>query len=97
MDMKLFASTFAAIFLAELGDKTQLAVLTLSSQTSARWTIFLASALALAATSALGVLGGDLVAKLASPLLLKRLAGGAFILMGAWFLWTAQEAAVFRR
>jgi putative Ca2+/H+ antiporter (TMEM165/GDT1 family) len=91
MDLKLFASTFALVFLAELGDKTQLAVLTLSggSSGSGRWMIFLGSALALAATSAIGVLGGDLVARVVSPIWIKRIAGIGFVVMGAWFVWTA--------
>jgi putative Ca2+/H+ antiporter (TMEM165/GDT1 family) len=91
MDLKLFASTFALVFLAELGDKTQLAVLTLSggSTGSGRWMIFAGSALALAATSAIGVLGGDLVARVVSPIWIKRIAGIGFVVMGAWFVWTA--------
>jgi putative Ca2+/H+ antiporter (TMEM165/GDT1 family) len=89
MDLKLFASTFALVFVAELGDKTQLAVLSLSAGSSSRWTIFLGSALALAATSAIGVLGGDIVARFVSPIWLKRVAGAAFVVLGAWFVWTA--------
>ena len=91
MDLKLFASTFALVFLAELGDKTQLAVLTLSggSSGSARWMIFAGSALALCATSAIGVLGGDLVARVVSPVWIKRVAGIGFVVMGAWFVWTS--------
>jgi putative Ca2+/H+ antiporter (TMEM165/GDT1 family) len=91
MDLKLFASTFALVFLAELGDKTQLAVLSISggSTGSARWMIFAGSALALAATSAIGVLGGDLIARVVSPAWIKRIAGIAFVVMGAWFVWSA--------
>jgi putative Ca2+/H+ antiporter (TMEM165/GDT1 family) len=94
MDLKIFASTFTLVFLAELGDKTQLAVLTLSggSSGSARWMIFAGSALALAATSAIGVLGGDLVARLVSPIWIKRVAGVGFLLMGAWFVWSAGKS-----
>ncbi len=91
MDWKLLASTFSLVFLAELGDKTQLAVLTLSAQSNgvARWMIFFGSALALMATSAIGVLGGDVVARFVSPIWMKRVAGVAFVVMGAWFVWTA--------
>ena len=88
MEMKLFWSTFLAIFLAELGDKTQLAVLAISteSQRDVRWTVFAASALALAATSAIAVFGGDVVSRYVSPVWLKRIAGGMFVVMGIWFI-----------
>jgi putative Ca2+/H+ antiporter (TMEM165/GDT1 family) len=86
MDWKLFLSTFAAIFVAELGDKTQLATLSLSAGGHSRWTIFAGAALALVATSALGVLGGELVAKYVSPIWIRRIAGVVFIVMGLQFL-----------
>jgi putative Ca2+/H+ antiporter (TMEM165/GDT1 family) len=88
MDMKLFFSTFAAIFLAELGDKTQLAVLAIASesQRGVRLVVFLASALALTATSAVAVFGGDLISRYVSPVWLKRVAGAMFLVMGAIFL-----------
>lgn len=86
MDWKLFASTFAAIFIAELGDKTQLATLTLSASGQSRWTVFLGSALALVATSALASLAGEAIARLVSPVWLRRIAGVAFLVMGALFL-----------
>ena len=86
MDWKLLLSTFGAIFVAELGDKTQLATLSLSSGSSSRWTIFAGAALALVCTSALGVLGGDIVARFVSPVWIRRLAGVLFIAMGLQYL-----------
>ena len=86
MDWKLFASTFGAIFIAELGDKTQLATLSLATGGKSLWVIFAASALALVATSAIAVLGGDIVARYISPVWLRRVAGVAFLLLGATFL-----------
>ena len=86
MDYRLFASTFAAIFLAELGDKTQLATLALASGEKSRWTVFAGAALALVATSALAVLGGDLVTRWVSPIWLKRIAGGVFVVLGVLLL-----------
>ena len=62
MDWKLFASTFAAISLAELGDKTQLATLSLAAGGSSRWVVFGGAALALIATSAMAVLAGETLA-----------------------------------
>jgi len=86
MDWKLFASTFAAIFVAELGDKTQLAGLTLAAGSTSKWTVFLGSALALVATSAIAVLGGEAISQFVSPLWLRRIAGVVFVAMGVWFL-----------
>lgn len=87
MDLKLFAASFVAIFLAELGDKTQLATLSLSAAGGgSRWTVFFASALALVTASALAVLGGELVGKYVSPLLITRAAGGLFIVLGVAML-----------
>ncbi len=86
MDWKLLATTFAAIFVAELGDKTQLATLSLSAGGQSRWMIFAGAALALVSTSALGVVGGEAVSRFVSPVWLRRVAGVAFILMGAQFL-----------
>ena len=86
MDIKLFASTFAAIFIAELGDKTQLATLSLAAGGKSRWIVFAASALALVTTSAIAVLGGEAVTRVVPPLWIKRIAGGVFLVMGALFL-----------
>jgi len=85
MDWKLFASTFAAIFIAEMGDKTQLATLSLSA-TGSRWVVFAASASALVATSLVAVLAGDVVARYIPPIWIKRAAGGLFVAMGLLFL-----------
>jgi putative Ca2+/H+ antiporter (TMEM165/GDT1 family) len=86
MDWKLFLTTFMAIFLAELGDKTQLATLSLSAGSTSRATVFAASACALICTSALAVLGGDLVARYVPPIWIQRGAGALFIVLGAVFL-----------
>lgn len=91
MDWKLFASTFAAIFLAEIGDKTQLATLSLASGGSSRWAVFLGAALALVATSAVAVLAGEAVSRVLPPEWLRRAAGVCFLLLGAYFLFTGPE------
>lgn len=89
MDWSLFVSTFLAVFLAELGDKTQVATLTLAAGNQAPWTVFLASGTALLATSALAVLGAGFVTRYVSPLLLARVAGAVLVIMGLWTLWSA--------
>jgi putative Ca2+/H+ antiporter (TMEM165/GDT1 family) len=86
MDWKLFASTFAAIFVAELGDKTQLAALSLSAGSKSKWAVFAGSALALVATSAIAVGAGEAVSRYVSPLWLRRIAGAVFVAMGIFFL-----------
>jgi putative Ca2+/H+ antiporter (TMEM165/GDT1 family) len=85
MDWKLFASTFAAIFLAEMGDKTQLATLSLSAGGS-RWVVFAASASALVATSAIAVVAGEAVSRAVPAAWMRRGAGVLFLVLGALFL-----------
>ena len=86
MDLKLFASTFVAIFVAELGDKTQLAALSLSAGSSSKWSVFFGSALALVATSAIAVTAGDAISRFVPAPMLHRIAGVMFIAMGVLFL-----------
>jgi Ca2+/H+ antiporter, TMEM165/GDT1 family len=85
MDWKLFAATFTSIFLAEMGDKTQLATMSLAAGAS-RLTVFAAAATALVATSAIAVLVGEELTRLVPVAWLKRGAGVLFVLMGAHFL-----------
>lgn len=85
MDYKLFATVFATVFMAELGDKTQLATLLFSAdRPAARWVVFAASASALVLAAAIGVLAGGAITKVVDPKTLQKLAGVAFILIGAW-------------
>jgi Ca2+/H+ antiporter, TMEM165/GDT1 family len=86
MDWKLFASTFVAIFVAELGDKTQLATLSLSAGSSSRWVVFAGAALALVATSAIAVVAGEAITRVVPAEWLRRGAGVVFIILGALYL-----------
>ena len=87
MDLKLFATVFSTIFLAELGDKTQLATLLFASDAShPKVTVFAASAAALVLSSALGVLAGSLLAEYVSPRVVRWVAGIGFIAVGIWVL-----------
>jgi Ca2+/H+ antiporter, TMEM165/GDT1 family len=90
MDWKLFASTFAAIFLAEMGDKTQLATLSLAASSS-RWLVFAASASALVAASAIAVVAGEFVAEYVPPIWIKRTAGVVFLALGALYLFSRAD------
>jgi len=83
-----FFSIFAAVFLAELGDKTQLATMLFAAEgSSGKLWVFLAASLALVASSALAVLAGGLIGQWVSPRALKIAAGTGFILIGIWTLW----------
>ncbi|MAG32944.1 MAG: hypothetical protein CL908_18870 [Deltaproteobacteria bacterium] len=87
MDLKLFATVFTTIFVAELGDKTQLATLLYASDAShPRMTVFAASAAALVVTSGIGVLAGSVVAEYVNPKVVRWLAGLGFIAVGVWML-----------
>ncbi|NIA19266.1 MAG: TMEM165/GDT1 family protein [Xanthomonadaceae bacterium] len=85
MNGKVFLTVFGTVFLAELGDKTQLATMLFAAdrQTS-RITVFTAASLALICTSALGVLAGSLLSRYVEVRELAILAGIAFIAIGLW-------------
>ena len=86
MDWKLLVSTFTSIFIAEIGDKTQLATMSLAAGGHSKLSVFVGAALALCATSALGVLVGEGVSRLVPPVWLRRIAGAVFIVLGVLFL-----------
>lgn len=90
MDLKVLATVFSTVFLAELGDKTQLATMVFASDKDvSKWTVFAGSALALVTTSALGVVAGSVLSRWVQPKHLEIAAGLAFIVLGAWTLWKA--------
>ena len=81
-DWRAFGATFSLLFLAELGDKTQLAVLGLASKQPNAWVAFTGGAAALTAVTAIGVLGGEKLCQLIPEQLLLRISAGAFVVMG---------------
>ena len=88
MDWKLALTVFATVFLAELGDKTQLATLLFATDKEvSKWTVFLGASLALVATSAIGVLAGSWISDHISAKTLHYIAGAGFIIIGVWTLW----------
>ena len=90
MDIRLAVTVFGAVFLAELGDKTQLATLLFSAKSPDRLvTVFVGASLALVVTSAIGVLAGGLVAQYVNPRLLSYTAGVGFVAIGIWTIWQA--------
>lgn len=83
----VFCSTFVTIFLAELGDKTQVTTLLMSAESQSPWMVFTGAALALVTTSLLGVLVGRWLANRLSPKSLETAAGAALLLVSVSLLW----------
>jgi Ca2+/H+ antiporter, TMEM165/GDT1 family len=81
-----FLSTFITIFLAEMGDKTQLATLLMTAQSQSPWIVFLGSGLALIATSLVGVLLGRYLSKVLSPRTLDISAGVLLLVISVLLL-----------
>jgi putative Ca2+/H+ antiporter (TMEM165/GDT1 family) len=87
MFWKIFFSVLVTVFLAEIGDKTQLATMLFSADANTnRWAVFFGSATALVLAAAIGVLIGSQLERFISPQTLKWLAGVGFIAMGIWTL-----------
>ncbi|UJP04738.1 MAG: TMEM165/GDT1 family protein [Nitrosomonas sp.] len=87
MDYKILLTVFLTVFIAELGDKTQLATMLFAADAEVnKLTVFIGASLALIATSALGVLAGSAISEFASIKYLHTIAGIGFILIGIWTL-----------
>lgn len=86
MDWKLFWITFSTIFLAEIGDKTQLGVLSFSAAEKSPLVIFIAASLALAAATLIGVLAGSVLRQFIHPKALQIGGGIVFVLAGIWMI-----------
>jgi len=85
MDLKLLATVFATVFVAELGDKTQLSTMLYAAGAgNSKWVVFAGSALALVVSSALGVFAGSLIGPRVNPKVLAKIAGAGFIAVGVW-------------
>ena len=82
MILTLLFSTFIAVFLAEMGDKTQLTTITLSSTTNKPLAVFIGSSIALILATSLGALAGGSIANLIPAFLLKLLSGIVFLIIG---------------
>ncbi|MBD3264834.1 MAG: hypothetical protein GF375_07005 [Candidatus Omnitrophica bacterium] len=86
MDLKVFMAAFGIIFLAELGDKTQLANLMMSAKTKSPWIVFLASVLAFSLLTLITVFLGEVISKYVSPHRVKYVAAFLFIVVGILML-----------
>ena len=92
MDYKLLVAAFFTIFLAELGDKTQLATLLLASDRGVHKVgLFLAASSALILATFIAVLVGSQISRWVSPQVVKVIAGVGFIAIGIWVVWGARS------
>ena len=90
MDFKILSTVFTSVFIAELGDKTQLATMLFASdKDTSKLTVFLGASLALVVTSGLGVIAGSVLSQYVGEKFLHYLAGIGFIAIGVWTLWKA--------
>ena len=86
MDWRVLFTTFGIIFLAEMGDKTQLAAMTMAAEKKRPWEVFLGASLALAAVSAVGIIVGAALGQYLPIDWIKRVAGAAFVIIGVLIL-----------
>jgi len=87
LDYKLLFTIFTAVFVAELGDKTQLATMLFAADRQvSKLTVFAGASLALVVASAIGVAAGSLVSQYISEKHLHYIAGIGFVLIGIWTL-----------
>jgi Ca2+/H+ antiporter, TMEM165/GDT1 family len=86
MDWKIFGTAFATLFLAEIGDKTQLAVITMTAGTDSKLSVFLGASLALIVVTLLGVVFGGILAQYVPTEWLQRIVAAAFIVIGVSML-----------
>ena len=86
MDWKIFGTAFVTLFLAELGDKTQLAVITMTASTESKVSVFLGASLALITVTLLGVLFGGVLSQYVPVEWLQRIVAVAFIVIGVLML-----------
>jgi len=86
MDWKIFGTAFLTLFLAELGDKTQLAVIAMTAKTESKVAVFLGASFALVLVSLLGVLLGGVLSQYVPTEWIQRIAAVAFIVIGILML-----------
>lgn len=87
MDYKILLTVFVSVFIAELGDKTQLATMLFAADKEvSKWTVFLGASLALIVASAIGVAAGSVLTHYISEKQLHYVAGAGFIVIGMWTL-----------
>ena len=87
MDIKILSTVFTSVFIAELGDKTQLATMLFAADKNvSKLAVFIGASLALILTSAIGVAAGSVISQYVSEKTLQYVAGIGFIGIGIWTL-----------
>ena len=86
MDWRVALTTFVTLFLAEMGDKTQLAAVSMAASSQKPISVFIGGSLALAAVTGIGVVFGEALLRVVPELVLRRSAASLFVAIGAW-LW----------
>jgi putative Ca2+/H+ antiporter (TMEM165/GDT1 family) len=85
MDLKVLFVVFGTVFLAELGDKTQLATVLFASKPGVSLvTVFIGASLALICSSLIAVAAGSVISQYIDPRYLSYIAGAGFIIIGIW-------------
>ena len=93
MDPKTLFTIFITVFLAELGDKTQLATVLFAADARHNpWLVFLAASVALICAAGIAVVAGGFIAKHVDTRMLSMIAGVGFIAIGAWTMFAAWRA-----
>jgi putative Ca2+/H+ antiporter (TMEM165/GDT1 family) len=92
MEWKIILTAFTTVFLAELGDKTQLATLFLGAGSASRWSVFIGSSAALVLSSALACLVADAAVRVLPVRLIRLAAGVLFIALGLWMILVKRAA-----
>lgn len=92
--MTAFLTIFLSVFVAELGDKTQLATALFAAEGERPpWLVFLASSMALVASAGIATMAGSMAREFVEGPMLKLVAGSAFVVIGALILWGALKPA----
>ncbi|MBW2635704.1 MAG: TMEM165/GDT1 family protein [Deltaproteobacteria bacterium] len=92
IDYHIFMTTFGMVFLAELGDKTQLATFCLAADCDPKLSVFLGAAIALVLSTLIAVVFGSLLSKYLPEHYIKIAAGIFFVIEGVWMLFNATKS-----
>ena len=84
MDWRVFLTAFLTLFVAEVGDKTQFAAMTLSASSKKPWAVFLGGAAALALLTGLAAFFGGAVTRVVPEPVLRRVSAAMFVVIGFW-------------